>query len=170
MQQHTVQITGYTTLPGLATGYPTAGYFKQTTISNGSSITGYYDSAGNALSGTCNTSGGCTYYELIQYYDASGNENVAAANVSYYYLVTRDTNIIVMTANTTTSWSSHNKPFTLTSTYNDTDYRNNVTWTVSSVYPYCYADTRIENIKISTNQYMNSTSSPSSSASATRYF
>ncbi len=135
-----------------------SGFYKRISISYGNSYEGYYSNDGSVLTGTCNSYNGCEVYELIQYRDSDGNVNRYDSSNSYYYLVTRDTNIIVMNGSTSNSWgSSYTKPFTLTSVYNDTDYRDSVTWTVSAgngwfssgTYINCYNDTGIENIKIS---------------------
>ena len=158
MQVYAVQVIDYEEVPGLAAGYHTAGYYKAVTT-NGSPSAGYYDENGVLqTSGTCSTNGGYTCYELIQYYDSNGNENIASEGDIYYYLVTRDTNIIVMNQGMSTTWSSsQTKPFTLTSVYNGTDYRDSVTWNIASsnwwglsgISVDCYNDTVIENIKIS---------------------
>lgn len=127
-----------------------AGYFKLITIPNGTSRNGYYDSSGNILSGNCNTGSGCQVYELLQYYKDDGTLNIVSLDDEYYYMSTRDTNIVVMNGNMSTVWSSsQNKPFTLTGAYNDTSY--GTTWTVSgySATTTCYNDTGIENLRIS---------------------
>lgn len=152
------------------------GYYKKITIPRGSSYSEYYDINGNTLTGNCNTNNGCEVYELIQYKDNSGNINKYEDGSNYYYLVTRDTNIIVMNGNTNNSWgSSYNKPFTLTSIYNETNYTDNVMWTVRSGSGYyaqgapvnCYNDTTIENIKISYgSKFNNNDNGPTSSTSS----
>ena len=121
-------------------------FYRKVNISSGS-IVGYYDSNGNLMtSGTCNTNGGCEYYELIQYYKEDGTEELFDENETYYYLVTRDTNIVVVTGNISGSWSNtSDKPFTVTALDNGTLY--NSTWNVNSAVN-CYGDTRIENITI----------------------
>lgn len=145
-----------------------SGYYKTVDVSYNQSINGYYDNLGNALNGVCTNRGGCTYYELIQFYN-NGIEEKLDPNTKYYYLTTRDTNILVMNGNRSDSWSSYStKPFTLTGIYNGIDY--NPTWTVSNTSVICYADTRIENLTIATRtRYSNSNPSNSSSASATFY-
>jgi hypothetical protein len=159
MIEHTPTIVGTETSGALTDGTSAAGYYRSVSIPNGASLTGYYDSTGNyQSSGTCNDTT-CTYYELIQYYDTAGNENlVNNATNTYYYLVTRDTNIIVLRANTSNTWSSSNtKPFTLTSIYNGNDYRSNY-FNVQSIAVKCYADTTIENVYIrTTRSYQSST-------------
>ncbi|MGM9879256.1 MAG: beta strand repeat-containing protein [Bacilli bacterium] len=154
-----------------------AGYFRSITLSRGDSYAGYYDSLGNYQeSGTCSSSS-CTYYEYIQYYDDQGNEELASEDEVYYQLVTRDTNIITMTTDLSTTWSSsQDKPFTLTSYYDD-DYRDSVVWTVatarnfwgyvsySGVSVNAYADMVIENLAISCGTSFSSTETASSGTS-----
>lgn len=154
MVQHSVTTEGSSSLVGTSA----AGYYKEINIPRYSSYAGYYDSLGNyQSSGTCSNSSGCTYYELMQYYDASGNVQTINDTDNYYYLVTRDTNIIVLKANSSSTWSSsQNKPFTLTSAYNGIDYRETYYWTVSSIAVKCYNDTVIENVKIVNNQTFSS--------------
>lgn len=167
MNVYNVPIIGYEEIPRLEEGKVLAGYFKQVDLTN-SNIAGYYSQDGKLqTSSTCRNN--CTYYELVNYYDNQGNVNVADGETIYYYLATRDTNIIVMNENINNKWTStENKPFTLTSVHNNTSYINNVTWTVSNQYIIAYADTRIENIKISSNA-SNSNGNPTNSATATRY-
>ena len=155
MQTYTPQITGYETLPGIEVGSNVSGYYRKIHVERYSSSAGYYNDLGIYQdSGTCNDRNGCDYYELIQYYDANGAEELALDGIEYYYLVTRDTNIIVMKATTdSVPSSSLNKPYTLTSVYNGNDYRNNVTWNVSNNAVIAYNDLNIENIKI--NSYSN---------------
>lgn len=171
MQVYTPQITGYENLPGLDDGIIVSGYYKKVTIDRYSSISGYYSDTGEYQeSGTCNNYNGCEYYELMQYYDNDGNVIVSSSDNEYYYLATRDTNIIVMQSNTSSVPSrSQNKPYTLTSIYNGTSYRDNVTWDVSSNAYHAYSDVNIENIKINSNTGNNS-SSPSSGTSNSKYF
>ena len=148
MSTHTVSVIGYGTTPYLSSGTKTSGYYKAVPVARNATFNRLYDRNGNYYeSGRCNTSGGCTYYELIQYYDNNGDINVADGDTGYYYLVTRDTNIIVMKSNNNYTWNS-TKPFTLTSIYNGENYTNSVTWNVSDVTVRCYNDTRIENIRI----------------------
>lgn len=146
-----------------------AGFYQEITVGYNSSQAGYYSSNGERLTGNCTTRGGCSLYEVIPYYDASGNENVFDSSKTYYYLATRDTNIAVMQADTNTTWSTtQSKPFTLTSLNNGIDFRSSATWTVSGISPKCYNDTRIEFIKIYA-AVNGSNGDPTNSASATRY-
>ena len=122
-----------------------AGFYKTKDFTRGDDINGYYSSNGSLLSGTCG-SNSCTYYELLQYYDENNQPNLFSVDNDYYYLVTRDTNIIVLNGDVTGGWASgQNKPFTLTGINNGTDY--NASWTVSSAIN-CYNDTTIENLEI----------------------
>lgn len=149
MRQHNVQIIGYQPSDGYIDGI-IAGFYKKKTFNRNESINGYYDDQGNILSGNC-TSNTCTYYELINYSD-NGQINYTDEMQEYYYLVTRDTNIIVMEQNQSSTWSSsNNKPFTLTSIYNHTSYTNRY-WTINNIVVNCYNDTTIENIQIRSNQ------------------
>ena len=165
MQEYEVPIIGYEELPRLSEDTILSGYFKQVDLT-GLNIQGYYSKDGfiqnNAI---CNND--CTYYELINYYDEFGNINKADGQTIYYYLSTRDTNILVMNENINTKWSdTENKPFTLTSLHNDINY--DVTWDVSNQYIIAYADMRIENIKINSGS-SNSNGNPASNTNTTRY-
>lgn len=164
MTQHTVTVIGTEEVPGLDAGIKLAGFYREVNVSDG---TGYYDNNGVLQTSRNCTSGTCTYYELVQYYDASGNIEESVEDETYYYLATRDTNIIVMTSNTSSTWtSSQNKPFTLTSLHNGVKY--NVTWTVSKTAVTCYNDTAIENLTINSNQSSNG-NSPTDATGTTRY-
>ena len=143
-------------------------YYKQVSISRGGSIAGYYNDQGEyQSSGTC-TSTSCIYYELQQYYDADGNVNVLDKDSSYYYLVTRDTNIIVLRTNVDSAWSG-DKPFTLTGIYNGNDYsdsRINLEaggWFGGGTYLTMHADTRIEYITLNGDTRKESDTEPASS-------
>lgn len=146
-----------------------AGYYRQVQIPYNGSITGYYNQDGTLQSGACGTRNGCTVYQLIQFYKADGTEEKLNADTTYYYLVTRDTNILVMTGNMASTWGeSSTKPFTLTGIYNGVDY--NPTWNVNNLSVTAYADTRIENLTISTSvSHQESDPSSSNSANATFY-
>lgn len=122
-------------------------FYRGVNVSYGNSISGYYDSNGNYLSsGTCTTGNGCTYYELIQYYKEDGSEEIFDENNIYYYLVTRDTNILVLNRTINGSWSDNgNRPFTITSLNNGT--LNNATWNANSAVN-CYSDVAIENVTV----------------------
>ena len=145
-----------------------SGYYALKTIPYNSSQVGFYNINGLALTGTCSTYSGCSAYELMQYYNSDGSQNLYVSNTSYYYMATRDTNIIFQTGNLSSIWSSsQSKPFTLTAVNNGTDNRSHYYWTVSNVAPIMYADTTIENIRINGNSYTASgESNPSSSSSS----
>ncbi|NLV90528.1 MAG: hypothetical protein GX032_03565, partial [Tenericutes bacterium] len=150
--------------------YNMAGFYRQVTIPNGNSISGYYNSTGVIQTGNCGTWGGCILYELINYYDSLGVEETIDTSVTYYYMVTRDTNIIVLNTTYTTIWGTGgNKPFTFTSVHNGTDYRSSgVYWNVASLIIRIYNDVNIENMYIRTTSNVNNTA-PSSSTSSYRY-
>ena len=137
-----------------------AGYYAERLIPRYDSIVGLYNSSGVLqTSGTCNTAAGCTYYELLQ----SKDNPVADVTTKYHYLVTRDTNIVVLRYTITNAWTAANqgtKPFTFTSVYNGTDYRNANYWNVSSANVQIGTDTTIENMRINSSQSTTFTSSP----------
>ena len=154
---------------GFNQDYNMATYYILTNIPRYSSMYGYYDFYGNILSGTCTASTGCIVYELLNYYDGIGNPNVIDIDTDYYYLVTRDTNIIVMNNNVNGTWgSSQNKPFTLTSIHNGVNY--GTTWTTSSTYIVAYNDTNIENITIRGYQYFNNNNPPSNTSTRGTFY
>lgn len=141
-----------------------AGYYKMQHFARNATVgANYYDANGNKVT-SCTDRNGCDYYQLQQYYSSGTTPNIAQAATTYYYLVTRDTNIVIMTNNMDTTWgSSQNKPFTLTTKYRTSsqNYNTNATWTVSStsyswwngtsidgVQVNAYNDTTIENIRI----------------------
>ena len=97
------------------------------------SMAGYYTRSGSN-------------YTLIQSYDGNRIYN---SSTTYYYMATRDTNIVYLNGNVSNAWASaQSKPFTFTSVHDGIDYRANSTWTVSGTYVQIYNDTTIENIKI----------------------
>lgn len=122
-----------------------ATYYSRVLIPLYGSISGYYDYNGNYVSsGTCNDTNGCTYYKLLNFYDDSGMEEVFDYNKEYYYLVTRDINILVLNRNISGSWSNRNvRKFTLTGINNGTSY--NATWHANAAVN-CYEDIGIENL------------------------
>ncbi len=123
-----------------------ANFYVMDHINNGVSRNGYYDSNGNTLTGNCNTYAGCDVYHKILYDETHIYDR---AN-TYYYLTTRDTNIVYLnSSNTSTSWTS-TKPFTLTSYYNGTDSRSNAYYELGTYSGYikAVADTRIEFIRL----------------------
>ncbi len=148
-------------------GYNMASFYKQVNIPRYSDQTGYYDIYGNILSGNCNTGNGCNVYKLINYYDSNGNQELLNVDETYYYLATRDTNVIVLDTNLSSTWSSsNNKPFTFTGIYNGTNY--NTTWTTNRAIV-AYNDTNIENMTISSNASY-TTAQATSSRSSSRVF
>ncbi len=172
MTEYTVQIIGYEELEPLEPDTSVSGYFREKDIAYNSSYAGYYDDEGiYYLEGTCTTTDGCTYYELIQYYDEDGTIETSQEDEEYYYLVTRDTNIIVFNQNSSSTWSSYqSKPFTLTSMHNGNNYVNSATWSIARNTINVYDDTRIENIKIySTSTKTTSEVTPGSNNQSTIY-
>lgn len=172
MQWHNVEIIGYNEDPGVPDNSNIAGYYKYVTIPNGQRYENMYDSNGNLVSGTCNSYNGCQYYELQHYYKTDGTENITDGTRSLYYKVTRDTNIIILDINMTSSWSSdYDKPFTLTGVYNGNTTTNYINIEGSNRNPVnitAYNDTRIEHIQISTSQ-SRSTSNPTSTGTVRRF-
>lgn len=169
MREYSRTITGYEDNKAFLDGASSAGLFKQVTISYSNSIEGYYDNSGNYLSGTCTNRTGCTYYKYLQYYYDNNNENIYNKNDTYYYLVTRDTNIVVLRSDISSSISNR-KPFTLTSINNGNDYRNIATYSIRSSHISAEADLRIENITLTAERnYSNSDSTGNSNQSSYIY-
>ncbi len=131
MQVYTRGIDHYIEDPELLSGSSSAGFYRKVTVNSGTPSAGYYDSNGNYLTGGSCGSSTCTYYQLINYYDSNGNQEIAQVTNDYYYMVTRDTNIIVMTGNNN-GYLANTKPLTLTSINNGNDYRNSATYTISN--------------------------------------
>ena len=136
-------------------GMSAAATYKKVSVGNGSSLSGYYDENGVYQNNTsCNNTDGCTYYEYMNYYDHSGNINTFNENSEYYYLPNKDTNIILVKNNITSSWSNQNtKPFTLTSVYNDQDYRDQYSINLNRFHMNCYNDIKIQNVKMNGGNY-----------------
>ena len=134
-------------------------YYQKVDVTSGTQVSGYYDENGNLIeSETCNSTNGCTYYKLLQYYDNNGDEEIFDANQEYYYLVTRDTNILVLNQNINGSWRDNGDyPFTITSLHNQIRY--NVTWNANSGIN-CYNDTTIENVTIYYGSVITATYNP----------
>ena len=138
--------------PNLSSDSNMSGYYKKVTVSRNTNISELYDVNGVKQSGTCQ-SNSCVLYELVQYYATDGSPNTYDSANEYYYLPTRDTNIAFLTNTISSTWSNVNKPFTVTSTYNGTDYRSSVTWNLrtnawNGVAVHAYNDLVIENVKI----------------------
>ena len=136
---------------------------------HGTSLSGYYNASGELLlAGTAN--GSTAYYQLIQkgVIDESYN-----TNTTYYYMVTRDTNIVHLTGNISNSWATgQNKPFTFTGLNNGIDNSATYTWTVSGTYVTAYNDTAIENLRIASTQsttVSSTTPAPATTATTNRY-
>ena len=154
-----------------------AGFYIRETKANGSDISGYVNQNG-VQQGTC--SGTCNVYRMINLTDSQATYS---SSTTYYYLTTRDTNIIALTNSTNDSWSSsEDKKFTFTGINNHTKY--NTTWTIATytsgywggldgIYVKAYNDTRIEYINTSTvtssSADARSTANPSTSSTATAY-
>lgn len=111
---------GYRYLNDFNENYKMAGFFRKKTLSYGEIRDGYYSYIGDKLGGTC-TNYSCEVYELIQY-KKSGNIESINPEETYYYLVTRDTNILVLERDIDSLSNGPNKPLTLTSVYNGNDF------------------------------------------------
>ena len=134
-------------------------YFRKISVSRYGDLSGYYDINGNYYnSGTCNNNT-CDVYEIIDYYDDNGDEEIFDYNKEYYYLVTRDINILVLNQDISGTWGNNSKSFTLTGINNGTSY--NASWTINSAIN-CYGDTTIENLRMYNSSGTN-TSNPSGS-------
>ncbi len=165
MDYHTIQVIGTNYINEVPVGQSIAGFYRKITIPNSGNLAGYYNSDGNLqTSGRCNTYGGCNnYYELIQYYDSNNNVEVVVSGTNYYYLTTRDTNVIVMSGTSNSTWTNNQtKPFTVTGLNNGNDYSGSNTWDVRNTYIICSEDTRIDNIKIRSVDTVDGESAPSS--------
>lgn len=153
----------------------TAGLFARRTLSRNTQIDGYYDANGALQSGKC-SSNNCTVYELLQYYDDNGNINQANATSTYYYLTTRDTNILVLAVSPTRERNGNGNnyyfrntvPMTITGINNGATY--NTTLALSNGYLYAQADLRIEYINITSNTVSSGNSSAASSLSNNNIF
>lgn len=165
-------MTSYTPQPGeekieimIPEGSSAAGLYEQVSISRYQSIAGYYDETGNYIeSGTCNSSS-CTYYKLQQFYDDNGNLNVVTQDRALYYLVTRDTNIVVLKADKSGGMYTE-KPFTLTGINNGEDYSDN-RLNISSDEASLDADARIEWLEIYSHRRKSTNASTTPGSSQT---
>ncbi len=132
-----------------------AGYFKQVTVTGNGSRNGLYNSTGVMQSGN----GNGTYYQLVQ----NPEEVLTVDNYDqYYYLVTRDTNIVSLTGNVTAATTS--KPLTITGLNNNT-LSTGCQVTTTRTQLHAGADLRVEYCTIRTNTASHSTSGPSGSGS-----
>ncbi len=145
------------------------GLFRIVTIPNSGSLAGFYTEDGEYLSsGTCNSAGGCDRYELIGYRNDEDELETLDREEDYYYLSTRDTNIIVMTGNRSDAWSSsEDKPFTLTGIHNGTNH--NATWSTNVVVR-AFNDTNIENINALTSQSQNNSDPPTGTGTIRTFY
>ena len=155
MQKVTAEDLGITSTTIVSTKYNNSnmsGYYFKVSLNYGDSTDNYYSNLGKRLSGTCNNYYGCEVYELIQYYDSEGVSNLFNSDNEYYYLVTRDTNIVVINDDISSSFSNNqNYPFTITGIHNGVNY--NSVWNVNSSIN-CYDDMTIENVMLSYNGYI----------------
>ena len=141
-----------------------AGYYKLVHRDYGESIDGLYNEDGEILSGT-SYNGNTDYYELIQYRDENNNISNIDFDSEYYYLVTRDTNIVYLGVNLTRTWgTSATKPFTFTGLHNGT--LSNYRWDVGSLAVRAYSDIRIEQMIINSGQTKRSANPPTSNSTA----
>jgi len=102
----------------------------------GQSMAGFYVSAGGGN------------YRLIQNYDG---DRIYNSSTTYYYMVTRDTNIVYLTGNISNTWAAaQSKPFTFTGLYGGVNYAP--TWTTTSTNIQIYNDTVIENLRMTCGQ------------------
>ena len=157
MQWHNRLIIGYNEDPGVPIGSNVAGYYKKVIVPGNTRANNLYNSNGVLVNDEMcyDTYNGCTYYELQQYYKPDNSANNATATKELYYLVTRDTNIIILNRSLTSVWAqsySQNKPFTLTGIDNGTQRTNYLN--INSTNITLYSDTRIEQIRLytTTNQ------------------
>ena len=127
-------------------------YYEYTGYNSDNTHPNFYSMADSK----CNTSGGCSVnntviYEMIPYYDEYGNENVAVMHGEYYYLATRDTNIVTLTGSITGGWSStYDVPFTLTGINNGVQGTSTLTINANNIE--IYQDVRIEHIRMNSGQ------------------
>ena len=152
----------------LSIGDSTAGFYRRVNLPNGTNLAGYYDTTGNMY-----TSGSAssydTYYDLIQFYDANGDMEVAGME-EYYYLTTRDTTIVRMSANITNVWrDTVTRPFTLTTIDNGTNNYNRYYWSIQNSIVQAYSDIRIEDMKVYGATINNTGASPSGSTYSQLY-
>lgn len=146
-------------------GKNTAGFYQLVVVSYQGSLNGYYDENGMLQSGSCNNRNGCSVYDKLPYVDEAGNPTYMVDGVDYYYLVTRDTNILLFNTSISSVWESNaTKPFTLTSLDSGVDYRNQATWNINGDNVFCYSDVRIEFVTIQSSTRQNN-NVPSSNTS-----
>ena len=134
-----------------------AGNYQRVTVYNGGSVEGLYDGNGNLMHGNC--SGTCNYYKLLQYYDEYGNVNYAQGTTQYYYLVTRDTNIMILSG--THDGFSITKPVTITGINGNNNTGGTIRLSWNSMV--ANADARIEHLNITTDTSASASLTSSSS-------
>ncbi len=104
-----------------------AGFFYKENYTNTTDSYNYYNSNGERCSEVTCRSG--NMYRLIQYNDprAINYGTDTYPNENYYYLVTRDMNILLVHENSRnlSSYVSNNKPLTLTSSYDGSNINSN---------------------------------------------
>ena len=143
--------------PYFASDKIVAGNYQRVTVSNGGSVEGLYDGNGNLMHGNC--SGTCNYYKLLQYYDEYGNVNYAQGTTQYYYLVTRDTNIMILSG--THDGFSITKPVTITGINGNNNTGGTIRLSWDSMV--ANADARIEHLNITTDTSASASLTSSSS-------
>lgn len=152
MTSYTPVIIGYEKNDMLAVGDAIGGFYEQVILSRGDNLASYYDESVTYYStGTCASNSGCVMYKEIPFYDDKGNLLTYDGASTYYYLATRDTNVVVLETNFSDSLNN-SKPFTLTSVHNDVDYRSRSSYNINSAYIYASADLRIEWINLNSNR------------------
>lgn len=154
-------------------GYNMAGYFRKMHFNSNQNVSGYYDGSGNIQSGSCSSYSGCDYYKLLQYYDEDGNVNLSSENEELYRLVTRDTNIVVLTENINNYYAENvtpSVPLTLTGINNGNFY--DTSYSLQSAYVKPTADLRIEYITMNstTTEYTNQENIPLGAASSQKIY
>ena len=159
MQSFVATVSHYTVNTFLATGDVLAGYFRKGVPAG--SVVGYYNGTGVIqTSGSCSGTSCNNYYELMQY-DAT-NTFDPDTNYDYYYLVTRDTNIVFLNGNI--SGFSNTVPLTVTGINNGSNHTN-YRLDLSSSIVSAGADLRIEYCAMYTGAIQPSSSGPSNTSS-----
>ncbi len=135
----------------------------------------YYNQSGISCAvTTC----GNTAYKLIQSNDAEDIRlwNYTSSNSNYYYMVTRDTNILVLSSVTLATFSSINIPVTITGAYDDRAYNPSNGGTIKITANsgnngrlIAKSDVVIENMKITTYEDKSDSSSTVQSLYANYY-
>lgn len=111
----------------IASGSNLAGFFYKEDYSSAADAYLYYNSKGESCSEVSCRRG--DMYRLIQYDDirATNYETDAYPGSNYYYLVTRDMNILLVHEQNSpfSDYISNNKPLTLTASYDGSSINNN---------------------------------------------